>query len=151
MAVTLKKVVGDAFHKQAAIAESMKAVMMDSVAAVKKLSLGKGKVTVVQDSVLVECPKESMQDVLAAIGMTTAPVAPKKEEIAQGDRVVVTNSLFFWLTSYKAGDQGEVLKVHSPVKEAVQHGEGYGLLEVLMDSGATVILHVWEVDRVVAV
>ena len=148
MAVTLKKVTGAVACNQASIAETMKEAMLNSVAAVKKLTLGKGKVSVVQDSVLVECPPESMQDVLAAIGMTPAPVAPKKDVIGQGDRVVVTNTLFPWIEAYKSGDQGKVVKVYPPIKEAVQYGDRYGILDVVLDSGAKVLLHVWEVDRV---
>lgn len=151
MGVTFRKVSGvDVFAQ----AEAVSKALGEAVGSVKKLLLGKGSVSVEGDSVLVECPKSSVEEVLAAIGMTTTPEAPEplkpsgKKSFCAEDRVVVTSSMFPWVKAYNVGDTGVVSKVHSPVKEAVQYGDRYAMVEVRLDSGKKVILSVCEVDHV---
>lgn len=146
MAVKFKKVAGSAPTTLAVMAQELE----EAVTKVEELATKVGaSVIQVHDSFELEVPKEgaaSMKDLLASIGMTLVS-APVVTPLHIGDRVRVTNPLFPWVEAYKPGDCGEVLKNHPPIKEALQYGTRYGLLEVRMDSGALVILHTWEVER----
>lgn len=152
MAITLKKVSGELFHKQAILADKLKIQMEESLTAsiskIKKITLGKAKINVVHDSVEITVPAGNMAEVLASIGMVAPAPEPKKVRIEAGDRVVVTNQLFPWVTTYQPGSGGKVVKTYSPIKEAVQYGDKFGILDVELDSGVRVLLHTWEVDCV---
>lgn len=90
---------------------------------------------------------DDLQKVMESIGL----VVPKEkvvEKFSPGDRVRYTNPYFTWVTSVSVGDLGSILRVVSPIKEALQFGEKYGLLEVKLDNGNTVFLHNWEVEHV---
>lgn len=156
MAVLFKKVSGAVVCNQAVAAEKMMQVLANPVTETKKILLGKGKVTVVQDSVLIDSPAESVPSIesaLKAIGMTPVAEVPRGENssmgaVSPGDRVEVVSAMYDWVSAYKVGDQGVVVKAFSPVKEAVQYGDRYGILEVLLDSGASTLLYVGEVKSV---
>lgn len=101
---------------------------------------------VVGDQVNYTGTPEELQKIMESIGL----VAPKEKAVVKfsvGERLRVTNPHFTWITTHKQDDEGVVLRVISPIKEALQYGDQYGLLEVRMDNGNVVFLHNWEVEH----
>lgn len=147
MGVTFKKVVG---ASQAIAANRMHQELTQKVmASVKKLVLGGAKATVVQDSVLVEAPGKSPEDLMKELGLLPSVQTTAKERILMpGDKVRYTNELFTWRTEVPVGAEGVVVRSMSPVKEALQWGMKYALLEVDF-AGVLRWLHQWEVAPVV--
>lgn len=81
---------------------------------------------------LLDTPKEATY--------SPAPPPSKQPEksaypvYSAGDKVEVVNDLFTWVKAWKAGDTGVVTRFWNAVPEARAMGQGYGIVEVRLDS-----------------